>query len=150
MGSEMCIRDRLAYHMNSTILWEIADRLYTNDILQGDSITPADLAADAGLAYTPNATVTRTIGGGTYSPQVPPTLDNLDNAIRRCRSGIIGNMRPDIDDVYCIMSEDMFLAIVRNNETEFRNTSLTGRESTYWSIEQMLSLIHISEPTRPY
>ena len=135
----------LSYNINSTILWEIADELETNDIIQ---------SASAEAIYRPGFinTVTPFIPGNTIiRPDVdysttglrPPTLDEFERAIRKCRTGILGNIRPDIDDVYCVMSEDMFRAIVNNNQTAFRNASFTGRESTLWTVNQVAQVFGI-------
>ena len=138
----------MSYHINSTILYEIASQLEDNDIMQ---------STDATYLYNPGriGTGAMTSAGNTiirpdvaYSSganvgQRVPTLDEIEEAVRRCRTGILGNIIPNINDVYCIMSEDMFRAIVNSNQTVFRNASFTGRESTLWTVSQVAELFGI-------
>ena len=132
----------MSYNINSTLLWETADALYANDI-----VAPT---VSTGVPYIPGQVVAAGDGNQVIRPgatdmgvQRAPTLDDIENAIRKCRSGIIGSIRPDIDDVYCIMSEDMFRALVRDNQTAFRNASFTGRESTLWTVNQVAQVFGI-------
>ena len=139
----------LSYNINSTLLWEIANQLEAGDIMEGNALTthtvdyiPGEVGGSkVGTIIRPEQPLPAPQTDMTA--QRAPSLDDIETAIRRCRSGILGNMRPDIDNVYCIMSEDMFRNIVNNNQTVFRNASFTGRESTLWTVNQVSEMFGI-------
>ena len=133
------IASEMSYYINTTILHEIASTLNaTNNIISGTPVGTGNARS-----YRFDTTRDRIIGGTNYGEQFSPTIDLLKEAVRNCRSGIIGGMRPDIDDVYCVMSERMFQSFVDNNENLFRDTSMTGRPSTLWTVDHVSGIFGI-------
>ena len=132
------IASELSYHINSTLLWEMVQGIGSNDEVQSDNG-----AGTGARAYNFDMNRDRIIGTTAYGPQQAPTLANMREAIRRCRSGIIGGVRPDIDDVYCIMSEGMFRGLADSNVTTFFDTSMTGRESTLWTVDHVSNIFGV-------
>ena len=130
------VANELSYYINTTILWEIANNLGSGDIIESDQSDNDQ--------YTYANKGRRIIGDVAYPVNLrAPSLGELRDAMRICRDGWLGSVDPDISDVYCIMPELMFYEIIDSNSSTFNNTSITGRESTYWALAEMARLFGI-------